>query len=174
MPKRYTYNSCGDFFWAKQEEHETPEEHWRKLASLERNCEVIGIKQKDLLLSKFITRSTDEKNREKVIREKTQNLKTNKDLETQDSYEKRNKQLTIPTALVNEKEIKHRTNTENTRTTKHEYWEDKNKNTNYGGKTQKKNNCGFCRQQYWTPLYKCKTSGMQHLSRTREFRKKMP
>ena len=61
MPKRYTYNSCGDFFWAKQEEHETPEEHWRKLVSLERNCEVIGIKQKDLLLSKFITRSTDEK-----------------------------------------------------------------------------------------------------------------
>ena len=28
MPKRNTYQSRGDFFWAKQEENETPEEHW--------------------------------------------------------------------------------------------------------------------------------------------------
>ena len=34
MPKRNTYNSRGDFFWAKQEENETPEEHWKKLVTL--------------------------------------------------------------------------------------------------------------------------------------------
>ena len=36
MPKRNTYYSRGDFFWAKQEENETPEEHWRKLVSFEK------------------------------------------------------------------------------------------------------------------------------------------
>ena len=36
MPKRNTYHSRGDFFWAKQEENETPEEHWRKLVTLEK------------------------------------------------------------------------------------------------------------------------------------------
>ena len=34
MPKRNTYHSLGDLFWAKQEENGTPEEHWRKLVSL--------------------------------------------------------------------------------------------------------------------------------------------
>ena len=32
MLKRNTYHSQGDFFWAKQENNETPEEHWKKLA----------------------------------------------------------------------------------------------------------------------------------------------
>ena len=44
MPKRNTYHSRGDFFWAKQEENEAPEEHWRKLVSLEKNCEFKDIK----------------------------------------------------------------------------------------------------------------------------------
>ena len=78
----------GDFFWAKQEDNETPEEHWRKLVSLEKNCEFKDIKQEDLLISTFITSITDKKLREKLIREKTLNLKTTMDLVTQDSYEK--------------------------------------------------------------------------------------
>ena len=61
MPKRNTYHNRGDFFWAKQEEHETPEEHWKKLITLKKNCEFEDIKQEDLLLSKFITRITDKK-----------------------------------------------------------------------------------------------------------------
>ena len=89
MPKRNTYHSRGDFFWAKQKENETPEEHWRKLVSLEKNCEFKDIKQEDLLISKFITSITDKKLREKLIREKTLNLKTTMDLVTQDSYEKK-------------------------------------------------------------------------------------
>ena len=106
MPKRNTYHSRGDFFWAKQEDNETPEEHWRKLVSLEKNCEFKDIKQEDLLKSKFITSITDKKLREKLIREKTLNLKTAMDLVTQDSYEKRHKQSTIPLALAEEKKIK--------------------------------------------------------------------
>ena len=106
MPKRNTYHSRGDFFWAKQEDNETPEEHWRKLVSLEKNCEFKDIKQEDLLISKFITSITDKKLWEKLIPEKTVNLKTTMDLVTQDSYEKRHKQSTIPPALAKEKEIK--------------------------------------------------------------------
>ena len=105
MPKRNTYHSRGDFFRPKQEENETPEDHWRKLVSLEGNCEFNDIKQEDLLISKFITSITDKKLREKPIRDKTPNLKTIMDLVTQDSYEKRHKQSTIPPALA-KKEIK--------------------------------------------------------------------
>ena len=54
MPKRNTYHSRGDFFWAKQGENETPEEHWKKLITLEKNCEFKDIKQEDLLILKFI------------------------------------------------------------------------------------------------------------------------
>ena len=61
MPKRNTYHSRGDFFWAKQEESETPEEHWKKLITLEKNCEFKDIKQEVLLISKFITSITDKK-----------------------------------------------------------------------------------------------------------------
>ena len=106
MPKRNTYHSRGYFFWAKQEKNETPEDRWRKLVSLEKNCEFKDIKQEDLLISKFITSITDKKLREKLIREKTLNLKNTIDLITQDSYEKRHKQSTIPSALAKEKEIK--------------------------------------------------------------------
>ena len=89
MPKRKTYYSRGDFFWAKQEENETPEEHWRKLVSFERNCEFKDIKQDNLLISKLIPSHTDKKIREKLIREKTLSIKTTMDLVTQGSYEKR-------------------------------------------------------------------------------------
>ena len=106
MAKRNTYHSRGDFFWAKKEDNEPPEDHCRKLVSLERNCEFKDIKQEDLLISKFITSITGKKLREKLIREKALNLKTTMDLETQDSYERKHKQSTIPTALAKEKEIK--------------------------------------------------------------------
>ena len=51
MPKRNTYHTRGDFVWAKQEENETSENQWRKLVSLERNCDFKDIKQADLLIS---------------------------------------------------------------------------------------------------------------------------
>ena len=100
MPKRNKYNSSEDFFWAKQEENETPEEHGRKLVSLEKNCEFKDIKQEDLPFTKFITSITNKNVREELIREKTLNLKTRMDLVTQDNYEKRHKQPIIHTELV--------------------------------------------------------------------------
>ena len=106
MPKRNTYHNRGEFFWAKQEENETPEDHWRNLVSLERDCEFKDIKQEDLPISKFIASVTGKKLRERLIREKTLNFKTTVDLVTQDSYDKRHKQSTIPPALAKEKEIK--------------------------------------------------------------------
>ena len=53
MPKRNTYHSRGDFFSAKQEENETPEEHWKKLITLEKTCDFKDIKQEDLLISAY-------------------------------------------------------------------------------------------------------------------------
>ena len=67
MPKRSTSHSRGVILQAKQEENETPEDHWRKLVSLERNCEFKEIKQEDLLIPKFVTSKTDKKLREKLI-----------------------------------------------------------------------------------------------------------
>ena len=49
MPKRETFHSRLDFFGQnKQEENEAPEEHWRKLVTLEQNCEFSVIKQDNL------------------------------------------------------------------------------------------------------------------------------
>ena len=102
MPKWNTYISRGGFFWAKQEANETPEDHWQKLVSLERNCEYKDIKQEELLISKIITSIIEKKLRKKklLIREKTLNLETTMDLVTQDSYVKRHKQSTIPSPLA--------------------------------------------------------------------------
>ena len=147
MPKRNTYHSRGDFFWSKQEENETPEEHWKKLITLEKNCEFKDIKQEDILISKFITSITDKKPREKVIREKTLNLKTTVELITQNSYDRRHKQSTIPAALAKDKEIKE----EPIQKIQQKFKTDK-----YGDRTtQKKNNCGFRGQQNWNPQHTC-------------------
>ena len=111
----------------------------------EKNCEFDDIKQEDLLISKFITSITDKKIREMLIREKTVNLKNTMDLITQNSYEKRHKQSTIPPALAKEKEIK-------------EEPIQKIQPRNYRKKaeiTTKNNNCGFCGQQNWSPSHKC-------------------
>ena len=105
MPKRNTYHSRGDFFWAKRE-NETPKEHLKKLLTLEKTCEFKVIKQEDLLISKLITSKPDKKLREKLIREKTLNLKTTVELIAQDSFDRRHKQSTIPPALAKDKEIK--------------------------------------------------------------------
>ena len=139
MPNRNTYHSRGD-----------PEEHWKKLVSLEKNCEFKDIKQEDLLLSKIITSITDKKLGAKFIRKKTLNFKTTMDLVTQDCYEKRHSpESTIPTALVKEKEIKQ----EPIQKIHKNY--QPNRSTYTGTPTKKKNGCGFCRQQNWTSLHKC-------------------
>ena len=36
LPKHNTYHNCGDFFWAKQTEEESPEKFWRRLIETEK------------------------------------------------------------------------------------------------------------------------------------------
>ena len=61
MPKRNTYHNRGDFFWAKQTEEETPEEFWRQLIEIEKECNFNTISAEELLISKYITAITDKK-----------------------------------------------------------------------------------------------------------------
>ena len=90
LPKRNTLYSRGDFFWAKQKSTETPEEHWKNLIGIEENCDFpnTGIKPADLLISKFITSITDEKLRDKLIKEKSLTIKQLNEFLKQDSYDK--------------------------------------------------------------------------------------
>ena len=70
------------------------------------------------------------------------------DLVTQDSYDKRHKQSTIPPALAKEKEMKEEPKQKIQPRDKQNY----RKNIE---KTTKNNNCGFCGQQKWSPQHKC-------------------
>ena len=71
MPKRNTYHSRGDFFWAKQTEEETPEEFWRQLIEIEKGCNFNTISAEELLISKYMTKITDKKLRDKITGENT-------------------------------------------------------------------------------------------------------
>ena len=70
------------------------------------------------------------------------------DLVTQDSYEKRHKQSTIPPTLAKEKE----TEEESIQKIQPRNKQNHLQNTET---TLKKNNCGFCGQQNWSPQHKC-------------------
>ena len=100
MPKQNTFHNHGGFFFGQNNKKNTPEEHWRKVVSLEKNCEFEVMKQEDLLISKFITSINDKKLRKTLIRKKTLNLKQTMDLLIQVSYGRRHKQSTILTAFV--------------------------------------------------------------------------
>ena len=70
MPKRNTYHNRGDFFWAKQTEDETPEDFWRRLIEIEKECCFNAISTEELLISKYMTASTDKKLQDKIMKEK--------------------------------------------------------------------------------------------------------
>ena len=65
------------FFRAKKKENKTPDEHWRKLVFLEKNCEFKVIKQEDLMISKFIISITDKKLRKKTHPQENTKPETN-------------------------------------------------------------------------------------------------
>ena len=104
MPKRNTYHNRGDFFWAKQTEDETPEEHWRRLIEIEKECNFNKISAEELLMSKYMTAITDKKIRDKIMKEKTLEMKKVIELIKQNTYEKKNEKNTIPEALISTKE----------------------------------------------------------------------
>ena len=104
MPKRNTYHNRGDFFWSKQTEEETPEDFWRRLIEIEKECNFNTISAEELLISKYMTAITDKKLRDKIMKEKTLELKKIIELIKQNTYEKKNKKNTIPEALISTKE----------------------------------------------------------------------
>ena len=61
MPKSNTYHNRGDFFWAKQTKDETPEEFWRRLIEIQKECNFNAISAEELLISKYMTAITDKK-----------------------------------------------------------------------------------------------------------------
>ena len=92
------------------------------------------------------------------FREKTLDLKTTVELVTQNSYDRRDKQSTLPPALAVDKEIKQKPIP---KTQAKQYREQQ--------KQPMINNCGFCGQQNWTPQHNCpaKTVKMQQLPENR-------
>ena len=103
LPKRNTYHSRKDFFWAKQTEEKTPEEFWRRLIEIEKECNFNTISAEELLISKYMTAITDKKLQGKMMKEKTLELKKPTELIEQNTYEKKNNKNTIPEALISAK-----------------------------------------------------------------------
>ena len=93
MPKPNTYHNQGDFFWAKQTEDETPEEFWRRLIEIEKECNFNTISAEELLISKYMTAITDKKIRDKVKKEKTLEMEKIFELMKQNKYEKKDKRI---------------------------------------------------------------------------------
>ena len=89
LPKRNTYQNRGDFFWAKQTKDETPEEFWRRLIVIEKECNFNTISAEELQISKYMTAITDKKLRDKILKEKTPELKKIIELIKQNTYEKK-------------------------------------------------------------------------------------
>ena len=86
MPKRNTYHNRGDFFGAKQTEEETPEEFWRRLIEIEKECNFNTISAEELLISKYMTAITDKKLRDKIMKEKTLEIKKIVELMKQNTF----------------------------------------------------------------------------------------
>ena len=93
MPERNTYHNRGDFSWAKQTEDETPEKFWRRLTEIEKECNFTAISAEELLISKCMTAITDKKLRDKIMKEKTLEMKKIIDLIKQNTYEKKIKRI---------------------------------------------------------------------------------
>ena len=150
LPKRNTYHNRGEFFWTKQTESETPEDFWRRLIEIEKECAFEGITAEDLLISKFMTAITDTKFRDKLMKEKKLELKKTIEMIKQNTYERKNRKNTIPEALISnrEKEIKEepiqRMERSDTRP--------KNKFIN-------EKPCRFCNAPNWNPTHKCPALG---------------
>ena len=74
-PKRNTYHNHGEFIWTRQTESETPEDFWRRLIEIERECAFEGKTAEDSLSLKFMTdtKIAHTKLRDKLMKEKSSN-----------------------------------------------------------------------------------------------------
>ena len=89
LPKRNTYHNLGEFFWTKQTEAETPEDFWRRLIEIEKECNFESITAEELLISKFMTAITDKKLRDKLMKEKKLEMKKTIEMIKQNIYERK-------------------------------------------------------------------------------------
>ena len=114
LPKRNNYHNRGEFFCTKQTESETPEDFWRRLIELEKECAFEGITAEDLLISNFMTAVTDTKLRDKLMKEKKLELKKTIEMIKQNTYQKKSeKHHTGSSDIKPRKRNKRRTNTSN-------------------------------------------------------------
>ena len=115
LPKRNSYHNRGEFFWTKQTETETPEDFWRRLIEIEKECAFEGITAEDLLISKFMTAITDTKLQDKLLKEKKLELKKTIEMIKQNTYKRKNpeKPRTGSPDHKPRKRNKRRTNTKN-------------------------------------------------------------
>ena len=146
LPKRNTYHNGGEFFWTKQTEAETPEDFWRRLIEIEKECNFESITAEELLISKFMTAITDKKLRDKLMKEKKPEMKKTIEMIKQNTYEKKNNKNTIPEALISnrKKEIKE------------EPIQRMDKFNSRPRKTFNNNRpCSFCNAPNWNTTHKC-------------------
>ena len=68
--RKETHINRGEFSWTKQTETETPEDFWRRLIEIEKECNFENITAEELLISKFMTAITDRKLRDKLMKKK--------------------------------------------------------------------------------------------------------
>ena len=83
---------------------ETPEEFWRRLIEIEKECNFNTISAEELLISNYMTAITNKKLRDKIMNGKTLELAKKIELIKQNTYEKKNKKNEIPEALISKKE----------------------------------------------------------------------
>ena len=76
---------------------ETPEDFWRRLIEIEKECSFESITAEELI-SKFLTAITDEKRQENLLKEEKPALKKTIEMIKQITYEKKNSKNTIPKA----------------------------------------------------------------------------
>ena len=88
----------------RQSETEKLEDFWRRVIEIEKERAFEGITAEDLLISKFITAITDTKLRDKLMKEKKFEMKKTIEMIKQNTYERKNRKIAIPEALIRSRE----------------------------------------------------------------------
>ena len=103
LSKRKEYNSRGDFVWTKQTNMEALDDILVKLIEFEKECDFPDFST-ELLISEFITSTTDRKLQDKLLR--TKDLDVPKLIEKiqHNTYYRINKKNTILKALISNHE----------------------------------------------------------------------
>ena len=88
-----------EFFWAKQLDTETPEDHWEKTIRLEKECD-FSVSSTKLRVSNFITSFANKKLGDKLSKQKV--LEVTKKIEQiqTKTYDRKNEKITKPVALI--------------------------------------------------------------------------